>query len=136
MLGCNTDQHHSNCKLDSRVSSSNGQGAVESAELLAQFVMERSEARLEVDSREVVADSSWASCNVSHKESFVDNILAGSKASSRALDEVAGAAADHNSRTDSEDMLDNASGAWVSSSLAVEDEAHNDRAVSVLNHHL
>lgn len=117
------------------MSSSNGQDAGESVRL-ARFVMERSEARLEVDSREVGADSSWASCNAFRTECFAGNILGGSKASNRALDEVAGAAAGRNSRRDSVDMLGSAFDAWVSSSRAAEGAAHNDRAVSVLNRHL
>lgn len=97
------------------------------------------EARLEVEvgNREVVADSNWMSCSVAHMERFVDSTLAGNKANNRFPDGVEGAAAaDHSSRTGSEDMFDNASDAWVGSSQAAEDVAHNGRAVSVLNHHL
>lgn len=91
--------------------------------------MERFEARLEVDSQEAVADSNLKSCSVSRMESFVGNKAAGN------IDEVE-VVADRNSRRDSEDMLGNASDAWVASNLAVEGVARIDRAVVVLNRHL
>lgn len=98
-------------------------------------MMERFEARLEVDNREVAAGNSLMSCIVARTERFVDNILAGNKANNRFPDE--GAAADRNSRMDSEDMFGSASDAWVESSQAGEEvAAHIDMAVSVLNHHL
>lgn len=79
----------------------------EESAMPVQFVMERFEARLEVDNQEVVADSSLTSCIVSHTAvRFVDNILAGSKASSRFPDVVA--AVDRSIRTDLVDMLDSA----------------------------
>lgn len=99
--------------------------------------MEHFEAQLEVDNREVVAGNSLMSCSVAHMEHFVDNILAGNKASNRFPDEEVVVVADRNIRMDSEDMFDNAFDAWVENSQ-VEDvvEAHIDMVVSVLNRHL
>lgn len=103
----------------------------------ARFETGRSEARLEVEvgSREAAAGNSLLSCSVARRERFARSILAGNKANSKVPDEVEGAAADHSSRTDSEDMFGNASDAWVLSSRAV-DAARIDRAVSVPNHRL
>jgi hypothetical protein len=100
--------------------------------------MEHFEARLEVEvgSREAVAGNNLMSCSVADTEHFVDSTLAGNKASNRVPDEVEGAAADRNSRMDSEDMSDSASDAWVENSRAAGDVAHIDRAVLVLNRHL
>lgn len=98
------------------------------------FVMERFEARLEVDNREAVADSSLTSCIVSHTaERFVDNILAGSKASNRFPDVVA--AVDRSNRMDLVDMLDSAFDAWAENSRAGE-AVHIDMVPLVPDRHL
>lgn len=131
---CNTGHRRSDCSRDSRANWNSDQCVGELVRR-ALFVKGHFEARLEVDSQEAVADNSLMSCSDAHTEHFVDNILAGNKANNRFPDEVAGVAG-HNSHTDSEDMLDNASDALAASNLAAGDVAHNDRAVLVLNHHL
>lgn len=132
VFGCNIDHQRLDYSQDNRANLCSDPCAGESA-LREQVVMERFEARLEVDNREAVADSSLTSCIVSRMvERFVGNILAGSKASNRFPD--AGAAVDRSNRMDLVDMLDSAFDAWAENSQAA--GVHIGMAVSVLNHHL
>lgn len=94
------------------------------------------EARLEVDSQEAEVDSNLKSCSVSRTERFVGNKAAGNILANNIFPDEVEVVADRNSRRDSEDMLGNASDAWVASSRAVEGVARIDRAVAVLNRHL
>lgn len=102
-----------------------------------------SEARLEVGTREAVADScnssSLMSCNldVAHTAHSADNISADNKArASNRFPDEAGEVAVQSSRTDWEDMFGNASDALAGGSREAGDGARSDTAVEELNHRL